>query len=110
MFFQYLFLIGAIISFVKPDLYLTKKMKSGASEEQKAILIGNMRMVYSGAWGMVFIILGFIDSLPSIFDTSTPTFTLVALILGGIAIMAIVFFTVILPAIKANSAIVKGIG
>ncbi len=86
-------IIMLIVSLAKPDVLLAKKMKENASEEQKAILVKNLRKIYA-------IFIGVIESLALIRYTQ-----IVGIIL--VIVFAVLFFVISLPAIKENSKIVK---
>lgn len=86
-------IIMLIVSLAKPDFLLAKKMKEKANEEQKAILVKNLRKIYA-------LLVALLESVALMNYT---------IIIGGIlAVIFLVLFCVIaIPAVKANSKIVK---
>ena len=86
-------IIMLIVSFSKPDVLLTKKMKEAANDEQKAILTKNFRKIYA-----VFI--GLIESLSLI-----RYFAMVGIVLSVVCLVLV--FVISIPAIKENNKIVK---
>lgn len=88
-------IILLIISLFKPDILLAKKMRDNANDEQKAILVKNLRKIY-------VILIGFIESIALIFYESIMWGAIVSTV-----IFVILFFVISLPAVKQNSKIVK---
>lgn len=88
-------IILLIISLFKPDILLAKKMRDNANDEQKAILVKNLRKIY-------VILIGFIESIALIFYESIMWGAIVSTV-----IFLILFFVISLPAVKQNSKIVK---
>ena len=86
-------IIILIISLVKPDVLLSKKLKEKANNEQKIILTKNLRKQYS-------ILVGLLES--SALIRYIGTFGAILAI-----IFIILFFKISLPAIKENSKIIK---
>lgn len=86
-------IIVLIISLVKPDILLSKKVKEVANEEQKKILIKNYRKIY-------VIMIATFESLAIMRFTEY-----VGMILAIIFI--ILFFVISLPAVKENKKIQK---
>lgn len=86
-------IIMIIVSLVKPDVLLAKKMKEKANEEQKVILTKNLRKIYT-------IMVCMIESLALIRYNA-----IIGMILAIVFIT--LFFVISLPAVKENSAIIK---
>jgi hypothetical protein len=88
-------IIMLIISLSKPDILLNKKMKEGASDEQKIILTRNFRKIFG---------IGI-----AIFETGALSRYLSGgwsiLILAMIVVELILFFKYVVPAIKENKKI-----
>lgn len=86
-------IIMLIVSLSKPDILLAKKVKEKANEEQKNIMVKNLRKIYA-------IMVGLFESMALMRYTE-----IVGIIL---TIVCIVLFVVIsVPAIKENSKIMK---
>lgn len=86
-------IIMLIVSLSKPDILLAKKMKENANEEQKEILVKNLRKVYA-------LLVALLESVALMSYTK---------IIGAIlAVVFLILFCVIaIPAVKTNSKIVK---
>lgn len=86
-------IIILIISLAKPDILLAKKVKEKASDEQKQILVKNLRKIYA-------ILIALFESL-AIMRYST--------IVGAVllVILIVLFFTISWPATKQNRQILK---
>lgn len=86
-------IIMLIVSFSKPDVLLSKKMREVANDEQKAILTKNLRKIYA-------ILIGLIESVALI-----RYFTMVGIVLSVVCL--VLFLVISLPAAKENRKIVK---
>lgn len=86
-------IIMLIVSLVKPEVLLSKKMKERATDEQKKVLTMNLRKIYA-------IMVAAIESVALTRYTED---------LGIILVIAsiVLFFIIALPAIKENSEIMK---
>lgn len=86
-------IIMLIVSLFKPDVLLSKKMKEKANEEQKTVLINNLRKQY-------FVIVGLLESASLI-----RYFESIGIILA--IVFLVLFFKVALPCIKETNKIAK---
>ena len=91
-------IILLIISLSKPDVLLAKKAKEKATEEQKAILVKNLRKIYA-----IFVAL--MESLALSVTFPNETVNTVARIVA--VVFVVLFFVFAVPAIKANRKIMK---
>lgn len=90
-------IILLIISISKPDVLLAKKVREKASEEQKSVLVKNLRKIYG-----IFIAAVETGALCRYVEGGF----LIALIAAEIAII-VLFFIFALPGIKQNRQILK---
>ncbi len=88
-------IIMLIVSLSKPDVLLAKKLREKANEDQKKILVKNLRKIY------VLMIATF-ESIALIRYTK-----IVGIVLA--VIFVILFIIISIPAIKENRSIIKEI-
>ncbi len=86
-------IILLIVSLFKPDVLLAKKIKETASEDQKMILVKNLRKIYA-------ILVAMFESIAIIRFSQ-----IVGIVLSIIFI--VLFFVISLPAAKENRKIIK---
>jgi hypothetical protein len=86
-----------IISFSKPEILLNRKMKEKANDEQKAILVKNIRKIY--CISIVIIETGAMSRYASSDWT--------ILILVALIVESILLFKYSIPAIKENRKIIN---
>ncbi len=86
-------IIMLIISLVKPDILLSKKIKEKATDEQKIIITKNLRKIYA-------IMVATFESV-AIMRFNGVVGTILTIV------FLILFFTISLPAIKENKRIIK---
>ena len=88
-------IIFLIASLFKPDVLLSKKMREQASDEQKAVLVKNLRKIYA-------LLVASLESLGIIRYSQKVGVTLAVIFIA-------LFFIFAIPAIKENSKIKKEI-
>lgn len=88
-------IIMLIVSLSKPDVLLAKKLREKANEDQKKILVKNLRKIY-------VLTIATLESIALIRYTK-----IVGIVLA--VIFVILFIIISIPAIKENRSIIKEI-